>query len=370
MGIGKSKKVLDSRPVVLPVVVLDRGSGTEVLPQPIPKILAESKIRHPLCFFPNQNPPSQHLKLGTGLIISISENEKRRVSWRSQEDNEVGIPARAIAREKLVPKVNQVVHNGPMGDTHLVGSKDRPTFEIGGPSDVGLVIGQTPDQAETQFVNRVDPQPKKDNPGQLTQLLNRVDPQPEKVIPGQLETALTRVRDDGQEVLQQHDSDWNELALQMRWFLQLADGNRLMLPEFSSPRWSRGDVVPPWVRPDSAEPPPTLVNGLSSDGGVGVTPEPTGSHLDSTGLEMVPLQMSDPMLVQPIAMVCPFLEATKTELPKIGFYQNPPSDWLMGQMKAFGDLVGASYESYEEEVITLLQKIELRRPQPRARASS
>ena len=36
----------------------------------------------------------------------------------------------------------------------------------------------------------------------------------------------------------------------------------------------------------------------------------------------------------------------------------------MGHMKAFGSLVGASYEGYEDEVIALLQKIESRRPQP------
>jgi hypothetical protein len=32
----------------------------------------------------------------------------------------------------------------------------------------------------------------------------------------------------------------------------------------------------------------------------------------------------------------------------------------MGHMKAFGSLVGASYEGYEDEVIALLQKIESR----------
>ena len=95
-----------------------------------------------------------------------------------------------------------------------------------------------------------------------------------------------------------------------------------------------------------------LVTGLSDDGVAGRTPEPTSSQLDSTGLELVPVQISDPMLVQPIAMVCPLLEATTAELRKIGFYQNPSSDWVVGQMKAFGELVGASYEGYEEEVIT------------------
>ena len=85
------------------------------------------------------------------------------------------------------------------------------------------------------------------------------------------------------------------------------------------------------------------------------------------------MQNSEPMVIQPISMVCPLVEDNppSTEEPaKIGFYQNPPSEWVVGQMKAFGELVGASYEGYEEEVILLLQKIELRRPQPRARAPS
>jgi hypothetical protein len=93
VGIRKSMKMLDSGPVVPPVSVSDRGSSTkletEEFSQPIPKISAESKIRHPLRFFPNQNPPSQHRKLGKGLIIHISENGKRRVSWSSQAENEV-----------------------------------------------------------------------------------------------------------------------------------------------------------------------------------------------------------------------------------------------------------------------------------------
>ena len=87
-----------------------------------------------------------------------------------------------------MPKVNPVAHNGPMGDTHSVGSTARPTFEIGGPSgymDVRPEIGPvlTPHQAETQLPNRVEPQTEIDNPGQL-------------------EIALTRVRDTGQAAIQ------------------------------------------------------------------------------------------------------------------------------------------------------------------------
>ena len=132
-----------------------------------------------------------------------------------------------------------------------------------------------------------------------------------------------------------------------------------------------GDVAPPWVIPESIEPTPPMVNGLSDGGVAGMTPESTGSQLEAYGLELVAVQMAEPMVIQPISMVCPLLDAPSTiETPRIGFYQNPPFEWVMSQMKAFGELVGASYEGYEEEVISLLQKIEMRRPQPKARDPS
>ena len=112
-----------------------------------------------------------------------------------------------------------------------------------------------------------------------------------------------------------------------------------------------------------------MVTGLSDDGVAGRKTEP---KLVSSGFELVLVQNSEPMVVQPISMVCPLVEnpPPMEEPAKIGFYQNLPSEWVVGQMTAFGELVGASYEGYEEEVIILLQKIELRRPQPRARAPS
>ncbi|GMY21258.1 hypothetical protein FCV25MIE_16499 [Fagus crenata] len=62
VGIRTPTKTLDSEPVVPPVSSLDQGLSaalaTESYCQTIPKIPAESKIRHPLRFFPNQNPPS------------------------------------------------------------------------------------------------------------------------------------------------------------------------------------------------------------------------------------------------------------------------------------------------------------------------
>jgi hypothetical protein len=146
-----------------------------------------------------------------------------------------------------------------------------------------------------------------------------------------------------------------------------------VIPDFIPPPWSRVGVFPPRIVPNSDETTLNMVTGLSDDGIARRKTEPTGSKLVSSGLELVPVQNSEPMVVQPISMVCPLVKdnpPSTAEPAKIGFYQNPPSDWVVGQMKAFGELVGASYEGYEEEVITLLQKIELRRPQPRARALS
>ncbi len=80
---------------------------------------------------------------------------------------------------------------------------------------------------------------------------------------------------------------------------------------------------------------------------------------------MVPLPESDTLEVQPLSMISPLLADYNTsseEKPSLEFYQNPPSDWVLDHMKAFGSLVGASYEGYEDEVIALLQKIDSRRP--------
>ena len=136
---------------------------------------------------------------------------------------------------------------------------------------------------------------------------------------------------------------------------------------------SQVGVFPPRVVPNSDEPTSNVVTRLSDDGVAGRKTEPTSSKLVSSGLELVPVQNSEPMVVQPISMVSPLVEdnpSSTVEPAKIGFYQNPPFDWVVGQMKAYGELVGASYEGYEEEVITFLQKIELRRLQPRVRAPS
>ena len=86
---------------------------------------------------------------------------------------------------------------------------------------------------------------------------------------------------------------------------------------------SRVGVFPPRVVPNSDEPTSNVVTRLSDDGVAGRKIEPTGSKLVSFGLELVPVQNSEPMVVQPISMVCPLVEdnpSSTVEPAKIGFY--------------------------------------------------
>jgi hypothetical protein len=53
-----------------------------------PIISAQSKVRLLLRFFPNQNQPSEHRKLGFGLTISINEKGIRRVSRKIKAEDQ------------------------------------------------------------------------------------------------------------------------------------------------------------------------------------------------------------------------------------------------------------------------------------------
>jgi hypothetical protein len=148
----------------------------------------------------------------------------------------------------------------------------------------------------------------------------------------------------------------------MGWSLQLADGLRVVIPDFLPPPWSwvgsSFDVLVLIL--------PKLVPRPSDDVVEGVEEELTVSNVVSVGLELIPMQVSEPIVAEPLSLICPLIEdnhSTIVDTTRIGFYQNSPSAWVMVQMKEFREMVGASYEGYEAEVMALLQKIELQRPQ-------
>ena len=75
-----------------------------------------------------------------------------------------------------MPKLNKMDHKGPVVENLLVGSKARPNFEIGGPSEspnIGLAIGPVLITHQPKHSNWVKPQIAMDNPGQLALSLTR-----------------------------------------------------------------------------------------------------------------------------------------------------------------------------------------------------
>jgi hypothetical protein len=119
-----------------PAPAASRGfiSGKKLDIQNIPQNQAHARIRLPLRFFPNQNISSDNGKLGTRLIISLNEGEKRLVSRRLKE---VDQPLDQTCAT-WVPRVNikPTFTNGP---STQVGSSYQPHFEKGESSGLSRV---------------------------------------------------------------------------------------------------------------------------------------------------------------------------------------------------------------------------------------
>uniref|UniRef100_A0A2N9GVH0 Uncharacterized protein n=1 Tax=Fagus sylvatica TaxID=28930 RepID=A0A2N9GVH0_FAGSY len=337
VGSGVSKKKEVAKP---------KESVLAVQPQPVPEIdpctisvrksnnqtsplnPEQSKIHMPLRFFPNQMPTGEKHMLGTGLIISLNEKGVTRVSQKFKRDDH--------SSDKWVPRVNISSNKavGPVGlvsqthaTVHLVGSPTWPTFKFG-ESSGSVKIGLEPTDSWAS------------------------------VNPVTAQFTILHIKD---------------------WVLQLNNGRRLALPDFFPSPWSQIGVslvgaLPQLFGKSGIE---SLlvqrVNGSYNPSFGGAEEVFEGFSEGYSGLEVVPVAVSDPMVVEPISMVFPVLEDCthhSVETARLGFYQKPPSEWVLGQMKMFGKIVGASYVGYVEEVIALLQKIEARRIEQRDKGPS
>ena len=90
--------------------------------------------------------------------------------------------------------------------------------------------------------------------------------------------------------------------------------------------------------------------------GIKVVEEETFKGL---GGELVPFEGDTEVLsINPLAA-----QGKVDPLVSIPFGKDKKLDWVMGRLKAFGKLMGASYEGYEEEVTRLLMEIDARRIQ-------
>uniref|UniRef100_A0A2N9F873 Reverse transcriptase zinc-binding domain-containing protein n=1 Tax=Fagus sylvatica TaxID=28930 RepID=A0A2N9F873_FAGSY len=126
----------------------------------------------------------------------------------------------------------------------------------------------------------------------------------------------------------------------MEWVIQLNCGRRVVFPDFLPSSWPKFWDFSSWCVPQTHRMQGLRPLLLPIDSGL-------SKHIDSS-----PNSIED------------------LEVATLGFYQNPPSEWVLGQLKEFRKGVGASYEGYEEEIIAILQKIESRRPQQRVRVPS
>ena len=185
--------------------------------------------------------------------------------------------------------------------------------------------------------------------------LNRVAFQPNKVRPAQADHSLPCDVSLTSEKMMRIEYSYGAITNGVTWFIQLADDRRLALPECPILRW------PPISFSSGVVSQIRLMQGFE----LGVSQ----CKFDGRGYEdkeTVVWMAQDPIVVEPLSMVVPHVEENTTKsraIPRKGFYQNPPSDWVLGQLKEFGRCVGPSYVGYEDEVIALLQKIEARRPQ-------
>uniref|UniRef100_A0A2N9GA24 Reverse transcriptase domain-containing protein n=1 Tax=Fagus sylvatica TaxID=28930 RepID=A0A2N9GA24_FAGSY len=314
---------------------------------------------------------------GNQTVRCVNELGVRRVSW---ELKEVG-----MSREKWVPRVN-VVKLKDVGQTI---TKAQVNVDLLGPSVVG---SSTYELGEGSGVSNYGPCEGPEgflglgfdlnqNPQTIVQpdSSNQVIFQPDKVRPAQADLFLPCEMSLMSEKRLRLDSRYGATVNGMTWFLQLADDHRLALPECSISRWPPvSDFYTGFVSQNCHMQGFGLGFSQCMFGGRGYEVkegdvETGGADEVFSSTEMVLWMAHDPIVVEPLSMVVPHIEDNNMksmETPREGFYQNPPSDWVLGQLKEFGRCVGASYVGYEDEIIALLQKIEARRPQQRQKAPS
>jgi hypothetical protein len=140
------------------------------------------------------------------------------------------------------------------------------------------------------------------------------------------------------------------------WFLELKDGQRLRIPEGIRSVTPMADNrltkrVQQWMEEqryggsESTEEEKKWV-GVETDLAL-VTKE-----------DSIPEDEGEAMVVAPLAVMMPS-EVEAHGLTKVG--PQTYSEWVLQKHKAFGKLVGASYEGYEERVLEVLAAIDARR---------
>jgi hypothetical protein len=254
----------------------------------------------------------------------------------------------------------------------VVGSSTYEVGEASGVSNCGPCEGPEGSMGmgfELNQITQVTSQP--DNSNRVSykpDRYNRLFCQPDKVRPAQADLILPCELSVMAEKGLLLDSRLGATVNGMTWFLQLANDRRLAFPECLIARWPPvSDFFTVFVSQKRHMQGfglglyQYMCGGRGNECEADVV-ETDGADQVFSSTEMVLWLENDLIVVEPLFMVVPHKTKSR-ETPRVGFYKNPPSDWVLGQLKEFGRCVGASYKGYEDEIIALLQKIEARRPQ-------
>ena len=346
VGGSEHERTLTAKPVIraleLRKEIVTENSGP-------PKIVAQSKIREPLRFFPNLAPLAENRFVKGGLTINVNDKGQRKVSWTPREDN---------AKLKWVPRgPGPGFGNDTSTNEAVWNSRAQVTLEVGESSKTIIEEAQvnttkptkmSPErgcQVEANSGDFIDPivyiQPDKPEPLPIADISqNEVLEKPEKV------------REDVQVVL----------STRIDWSLIFKDGRRMVIPDFCASPWDSARVSSNLnsevlVMPIAGG----LAHGNASEGGR----ENSLARVPGTIVVFVE-DNTDTLEITHLAIDFSMQEeeaGSRGDMEQVAITQQQLSEWIMGHLKKIGKALGASYEGNEEIVIGLLQTIEACRAQ-------
>jgi hypothetical protein len=348
----------------------------------IPQLVPPIKKRFPLRFFPNVAPRRDNRDFGKGLTITLKENGQRVVSRNNSAQNsaitnglihlgirkdlEVGVGP-TNKRGTWVPRQRGT---GPLqGSGHFtgeslgqstsleaisnssVGSRNRPTFEVGETSakcSIGLEVSP-----KTQVQVQPIPEIKLSSTKSTKDILD-------------FSSALATEARITSEKTRASFSSSNRQLLGSKWFIQLRDGGRMEIMGLEHSPWDfvrsdHGVGLGRWWS-EMIELRSIFPMEVEEDLGVSC-----GENQENQERSvMVVDDGSSALVIEPLAVDWSLADQVTSNTPRLVNSKNDPdqpSDWVMGQLKKVGKALGASYEGNEKVVLKMLQNIEARKIQ-------
>jgi hypothetical protein len=365
---------------VVATAVTSNGKGKKERSAEIPQLVPPIKERFPLRFFPNAAPRRDNREFGKGLTITLKDNGQRVVSRYGSAQNAtktnglihvgirkdletgVGLTNKRgtwVPRKREFGPLQGSGHNtkeSPGQSTSLetisnssVGSRNRPTFEVGETSaegSIGLKVGPKP-QVQIQPIPDIN----------LSSMKSTVL---------ECSSALVTEAYSTSEKLRASTSPSNRQTLGSKWFIQLRNGGRVEIMGLEHSPWdfvrSDHDVVLGRWWSEMIE--LRSVFPMETEEDLGVL---CGENHENQEWSVVVVDDgASALAIEPLAVDWSMTEQVTADIPRLVNSKNgpeQPSDWVMGQLKKVGKALGDSYEGNEEVVLKMLQNIEARKIQ-------